>query len=304
MIAAVCLNPCIDRTVEIDAFVYGGMNRIRALRNDGSGKGVNVALAAHELGLEAACIGILPNENAAPVLSRLEDAGCRADFVRVPGGVRVNTKVINREDHVVTEINESGELVSADTMQAVIELVRAWSAKADILIMTGSLPPGCPADFYKTLMEACACRCILDAEGEKLTLGLAAHPFLIKPNQFELEAALGRALPEPADVLRGVREMNGDGMAVVSMGADGAVFSFEGAGWYAPRIPIEALSTVGAGDCMVAGMLYALERGMEPVEVFRHGVAGGTAGCMTPGTMLLRKEDFTQQLERVQLIKI
>lgn len=304
MIAAICLNPCVDRTVEIDGFAYGGMNRIQTVRSDGSGKGVNVALAARELGLDAACIGLLPKDGAEPVLSRLGAAGCEADFVRVEGSLRVNTKVRNRRDSVITEINESGASVSREALDAAVDQARRWGKRADILVMTGSLPPGCPADFYRTLIEASGGRCILDAEGEKLTLGLAAKPFLIKPNRYELEAALGEALPEPADVLRGARALFGGGMAVVSMGADGAVLSFGDKGRYAPRIPIEALSTVGAGDCMVAGMLYALDKGMEPIEVFRHGVAGGTAGCMTPGTMLLRAEDFFEQLKRVEIVSI
>jgi 6-phosphofructokinase 2 len=82
------------------------------------------------------------------------------------------------------------------------------------------------------------------------------------------------------------------------------VFSCGGEGYYAPRIPIEALSTVGAGDCMVAGMLYALQHNMPPKEVFRYAVAGGTAGCMTPGTMLLRRDDFFTMAEKVELVAI
>ncbi len=304
MIAAVCLNPCIDRMLGIDGFSYGGMNRIKKQRDDGSGKGVNVAIAVRELGMESVCIGILPEEGAEPVLARLSSAGCESDFVRVPGRVRVNTKLRNSVDGVVTEINESGAQTAPETLNKALDLVARWGSRCDAMVMTGSLPPGCPADFYAQLMRRSGARCVLDAEGEKLTLGLKANPVLIKPNRYELEIALGRALPEPQDVLAGIRKLAGDGMAAVSMGGDGAVFSYGGDGWYAPRVPIEALSTVGAGDCMVAGMLYALERGFAPEEVFRHGVAGGTAGCVTPGTELLRRQDFFELLKRVEIQRL
>ena len=112
MICAVCLNPCIDRTVEIDKFTYGGMNRILTSREDGCGKGVNVALVARELGMESACIGYLFEENGELISERLKEAGAQEDCIWLPGRVRTNMKVFDRENSRITEINESGAFIS------------------------------------------------------------------------------------------------------------------------------------------------------------------------------------------------
>ena len=108
MICSVCLNPCIDRTVEIDAFAYGGLNRIRASRSDGCGKGVNVALVAREMGMEASVIGFLFEENGRCIAERLESAGAGEDCIWLPGAVRTNLKVFDRSTARITEINEPG----------------------------------------------------------------------------------------------------------------------------------------------------------------------------------------------------
>ena len=165
MICAVCLNPCIDRTVEIDKFTYGGMNRILTSREDGCGKGVNVALVARQMGMESACIGYLFEDNGALISERLKDAGAGEDCIWLPGRVRTNMKVFDRENSRITEINESGAFISEADRARMIELVRDWAGRCDTMVFTGSLPPGCPADFYKTLMEATEgrCRCVLDA---------------------------------------------------------------------------------------------------------------------------------------------
>ena len=117
MICAVCLNPCIDRTVEIEEFTYAGMNRILTSRSDGCGKGVNVALASRELGMDSALIGYLYEDNGRRIADRLEDAGCAQDCIWLPGQVRTNLKIFDRKNKKITEVNESGERVSNDAQR-------------------------------------------------------------------------------------------------------------------------------------------------------------------------------------------
>ena len=164
MICSVCLNPCIDRTVEIDAFAYGGLNRIRASRSDGCGKGVNVALVAREMGMEASVIGFLFEENGRCIAERLESAGAGEDCIWLPGAVRTNLKVFDRSTARITEINEPGEQIPEEALERMVQKVREYAEICDTMVFTGSLPPGVPADFYRTLIEATAgrCRCVLD----------------------------------------------------------------------------------------------------------------------------------------------
>ena len=308
MICAVCLNPCIDRTVEIDKFTYAGMNRIQSSREDGCGKGVNVALVSKALGMESSCIGYLFNDNGALIADRLKAAGSEEACIWLPGKVRTNLKVFDRENAKITEINESGAYISEEAREKMIETVREYAGKCDTMVFTGSLPPGCPADFYKTLMEATEgkCKCVLDAEGEKLTEGMKAKPFLIKPNQYELELRVGRELKTVEEIKEAALECVAEGIAIVavSMGGDGAFITDGKTSLFAPIIPVKVRSTVGAGDCMVTGFLHGLALGEDLYGIFRRGVAAGTAQVTTEGTQLIDAALYEEMLEKVVIEEV
>ena len=127
------------------------------------------------------------------------------------------------------------------------------------------------------------CRCILDADGERLALGLEAHPYLIKPNRFELETMLGRELRSLADIRDAARTCidRGASVVAVSLGADGAMIVDGDEALYAPRMAVDVKSTVGAGDTMVAGFACGIIGDSTLEEMLRMGVAAATARCAT-----------------------
>ena len=189
-----------------------------------------------------------------------------------------------------------------------IEKVREYAGLSDIMVFTGSLPPGCPADFYKTLIEATEgkCRCVLDAEGEKLTRGMEAKPFLIKPNQYELELRVGRKLDSVQDIKEAALECvaEGIGIVAVSMGGDGAFITDGRESLFAPVLDVDVRSTVGAGDSMVTGFLHGIALGEGLAGIFRRGVAAGTAAVTTEGTQLMTKETYESLLGRVVIERV
>ena len=186
MITSISLNPSIDRTVTVDGLSVGGLNRVKSQTDVAAGKGVNVALAAAALGEESACIGFMYREGGSLFEQRLRAGGARSDFLWCDGAVRVNVKVFDRVKGEITELNSSGTPVTQAQLDEMTRLVARCARKADDLVLTGSLPPGCPADFYRTLAEVARkenCRVLLDADGDRLREGLKAKPFLIKPNR-------------------------------------------------------------------------------------------------------------------------
>ncbi len=181
MITAVTLNPCNDKAVKVQRFTYGGMNRIVDSRLDGSGKGVNVAVALRRIGSPSACIGILQESQGHVIIKRLERERIPHAFIMQEGEVRLNQKIIDLSTGFITEVNESGTPVTAEILEKVLELVREHARTSDLMVFTGSLPPACPADFYRTLVEAAkgeGARCVLDAEGDRLAAGLEAKPYM------------------------------------------------------------------------------------------------------------------------------
>ena len=282
MIVVVSLNPSIDRTVELDSFCYGGMNRVRRSFDVGAGKAINVAVAAAVPSMDLVCIGLLPRDNGDLITSRLSDRGCSWDFLPVDGAVRINTKIVDRATGLVTELNEAGVEWRSSDQEAVKALVSRYRDPDAFFVFTGRLPPGCPVDFYRQLMELCGGHCVVDAEGEALLSALDAKPCLIKPNLFELENTVGRPLPTREDIVAAALELThrGAGLVAVSLGKDGAILTDGSQTVEAAGIPVVVRSTVGAGDSMVAGMVLAMHRGLGIEDILHAGIAAGTAACI------------------------
>lgn len=304
MITTVCLNPSFDKTVEVDALAPGQVNRIRTSRTDVGGKGVNVAVVARRLQMEAQVIGLAGEDGVSRIRTALDAEGVQHAFLPVEGAVRVNTKVVSLDGSGVTELNEPGPVVSAEDLAGFFALAREKAAASDAVVITGSLPPGCPAGTYRELIRALSgTRCILDVGGNELLLGLEAKPFLVKPNHHELAAALRTELRTMEDIRRGARSLMDAGAqnVVVSLGKDGAMYVGPEGAFYAPEIPVEVHSTVGAGDALVGGLLYGLTKSGSMREAFRSGVAAGTASVMTEGTQLVVPDDFHRLLGQVHI---
>ena len=308
MITTICMNPCFDRTVEVDTLQISRVNRIRNARDDLGGKGINVAVVAGRLGLDVQCIGIMGNDGSAELSGLMDREGLRHRFLTVPGRVRTNMKIYSRDGQGVTELNEPGAAVDDSILRDFFDLTRQETASSEIVVMTGSLPPGCPEGTYRDLMNALdGKKCILDTEGKELELAAkGAKPYLIKPNLRELETTLGIELR----TIRAIRDAAllfirlGVEHAVVSMGEMGAMYVSERKTLFAPALRIEAKSTVGAGDAMIGGMLMGYEKTGDMAKAFRYGIAAGAASVMTEGTQLIVRSDFEKLLAQVKVQEV
>lgn len=309
MITSVSLNPSIDRTLTVDGFTPGGLNRVISSSDVAAGKGINVALTVSALGLDAECVGFMYRDSAPLFEKRLMVNSTAYDFIWLDGEARTNIKVFDQAAGVVTELNESGREIDGDSLQRMTELVCAHAENSDYLILTGSLPPGCQPDYYATLIDAVeglGCRCVLDADGERLKRGLEARPFMIKPNRFELETMTGRKLDSVAEIRDAARHYIHQGVEVVavSLGADGAIILRGEDALYAPKLNIEVKSTVGAGDSMVAGLIAGFMADNDLEETFRMGMACATARCMTEGYRILDRTVYRAVMDMVKIERI
>lgn len=308
MITTICLNPCFDKTVNVDQLLPGQVNRIRDTRVDLGGKGINVAVVAKRLGLDVRCIGIMGENGSAELTGLMNAEGLKHRFITIPGHIRTNMKVYSMDGQGVTELNEPGTPLDTETIRTFTEMAREATADSDMVVLTGSLPPGCPEGTYRDLMVALdGKRCILDTEGKELELASkGACPFLIKPNLRELEATLGIELR----TMRTIRDAAllfirlGVQHAVVSMGAMGAMYISAEKTLFAPSLRVETKSTVGAGDAMIGGMLLGYEIEKDMSRAFRYGIAAGAASVMTEGTQLIVREDFENLLDQVKVQEV
>lgn len=269
-LVTVTLNAAVDQTLECPGFAAGAVNRVAAQTFTAGGKGINVAaFLAGRAGRagRVTATGFLGSDNAAPFEALFRERGIEDRCLRLPGGSRVNIKVVDRlgpEGPRVTDINLPGLVVPEAALSRLVDELDALARDSRWFVLAGSVPAGVPEDFYAEMvcrLKARGCSVAVDASGAPLRRAVAARPDLIKPNQHELRELLGAPLllEERAQVVRAAREIqrSGVGLVVVSLGADGAMFVDAERALLAVPPPIDVASTVGAGDAMVAGVLAA-----------------------------------------------
>jgi 1-phosphofructokinase len=302
MIVTVTPNPSIDRTVTLATpLTRGAVQRVSSVTSEPGGKGVNVARALTLAGLEA--VAVLPAAGNDPLVTALHAGAVPFRCVPITDPVRTNL-AITEPDGTTTKLNERGAALDATALDALTRSVVASAETASWVVLSGSLPPGIPDDWYAEIVALLAphdCRVAVDTSEGPLTALAAsfdrAAPDLIKPNAEELASLVGEsadtlesavAQGDPEPVVSAARQLVGRGVRAVlaTLGAAGAVLVDDTGGWMATPPPIVPRSTVGAGDASLAGYVRAEVGGAEPPERLRMAVAYGSAAAALPGSAL------------------
>jgi 1-phosphofructokinase len=298
MILTVTLNPSVDRAVFLRELKVGDTNRVVRTETDAGGKGVNLSRVLRELGGETVATGFLGGGPGAYICKVLETQGVPHCFVEVAGDTRTNVSVEDAQQNPPTTLNESGPQVSADDIERLFTRVREYLPKLSWLAMGGSLPPGAPPDTFRKLVEIAReanVKTLVDADGDAMRHAMAARPDFIKPNEKEASRLLDREISGRNDAIQAALELyqqlgGGDKIVVVSRGAGGAVLAC-GEGQFDGMTPnVEMRSTIGCGDSMLGGMLWAIGHDKPLEEAFRWGLSAGAATAATDGTEIARQE--------------
>jgi len=301
MIVTLTLNPSVDRTVEVETLERGEVMRALSVRVDPGGKGINVsrALAAH--GLPTRAVVTVGGAEGEHLVTLLRDTGIEIVPVPIQGAIRSNITVAE-PDGTTTKFNEPGAQLSAEELASVITAVRTAVDSADWLVASGSLPAGTPPAFYADLVQMVAgsgTRVAVDTSGPALEAVLAAGPTLVKPNRSELAEVTDRRLVTIADVIEAasrLRELGAEAV-LASLGADGAVLVDDAGaihGW-TPAVP--PLSSVGAGDAMLAGFLAG---GGTGADALVEALAWGAAAVLQPGSGMPSPRDINRTAARLE----
>lgn len=302
MIVTVTPNPSLDRTLEVPDLVRGAVLRASGGRVDPGGKGVNVsrALAAHGI---ATC-AVLPAGGAegAQLVDLLSAAGVGVSLVPVTGATRANVSVVE-PDGTVTKLNESGPALTAAELDQVVKAAVAAvdDEAATWLVVSGSLPPGAPADWCGRLVRRLTghrVRVAVDSSGAPLVQALAARPHLVKPNREELAEATGLPVTTVGEAARAARVLldRGAHAVLASLGADGALLLQADGCWYG-RAPVASpVSSVGAGDATLAGFLAG---GGEGAAALAEALAWGAAAVSLPGSRMPTSSELDRSVVHV-----
>ncbi|OCB08582.1 1-phosphofructokinase [Mycolicibacterium porcinum] len=320
MIITVTPNPSLDRTVTLSApLTRGAVQRVDSVTVEPGGKGINVARALTLA--DVAAEAVLPAADSDPLLSGLRALDVRFTGVPIAGPVRTNL-AITESDGTTTKLNERGAVVDAGALEALTRCVLAKAQDASWVVLSGSLPPGIPLDWYAQVVSLLApldCRVAVDTSEAPLAALAAAFevaaPDLIKPNAEELAdlagvpaadledaAAQGDMSPvvsaSQALVARGV------GAVLATLGAAGAVLVDGSGAWLATPPPIVPRSTVGAGDSSLAGYLRAAVAGADAPQRLQMAVAYGSAAAALPGSALPGPAQLDLDAVRTHSVKV
>lgn len=260
-VATITLNTAYDLVGRLKRIELGEVNSVETLGLFPAGKGINVAKVLKDLGVQVAVGGFLGKDNVGDFEHLFQTQGLEDKFQRVAGKTRINVKITETEADV-TDLNFLGYEINEADWRHFVESSLAYCQQFDLVAVCGSLPRGVTPELFAQwlrLLHQAGIKVVLDTSNQALQAGLTAKPWLVKPNHRELEAWVGHALNSLDEIIAAGKKLQAQGIAnvVISMGAEGSLWlSDNGIVQAQPPKCENVVSTVGAGDSMVAGLIY------------------------------------------------
>jgi 1-phosphofructokinase family hexose kinase len=290
VIVAAGLTPAWQHILRFERLRAGEVNRAAEAHWCASGKVFNVGIALAHLGAECRAISPLGADVAERVRAEFAGAGLQASLVPQAGPTRVCTTLLDDATRAVTELVENARPLAPEILEAFRDEFSIYALAAKVVVLSGSLPAGTPPEYYLELMERTIGQVVLDARGPELLTALALRPAFVKPNREELAQTLGRPLDDDRALLAGMRELNERGAkwVVVTEGAKAVwLASADAAYRLEPLRVAKVVNPIGCGDCLAAGLAWALSLGRGPVDCVRIGIAcaAQNAAALLPGRL-------------------
>lgn len=303
-IVTITLNPAIDKSTTVPALVPERKLKCSTPVFEPGGGGVNVARAIMQLGGEANAVYLGGGHSGRFFESLLHAAGVPGVLVPIAGHTRENLIITDNTSRAQYRLNMPGPAVDSYEWEHLLEVIRGMEGIA-YLVASGSLSPGIPPDIFASFSAIAAikgARFIVDTSGLALKEALREGAYLVKPNIRELAGFAGVSTlntMEIVDVAKQIINSNRSKIVVVSMGETGAMLVTADLSVMIPAPGVRRVSTVGAGDSMLAGIVHSLYEGKDILESVQFGVACGTAATLNPGTALCKKADALVLFEEI-----
>lgn len=305
-ILTLTMNPTIDVSSRVGQVIPEKKLRCDAPRYEPGGGGVNVSRAIKKLDGESFALYLAGGANGQLLQDLLDKEEIENHPFSIQADTRQNIIIREKSSDQQFRFGMPGPDVQEDEWKRCLDELRDLLPDYEYLVASGSLPRGVPQDFYARVAKIgrqTDTRVIVDTKGDQLAPAVEQGLFMIKPNMRELESIAGQSIETDAEmekVAHDILERKKCRAIVVSLGAGGALalFDDEHKNVRSPTVPIK--SKVGAGDSMVAGIVFSLSWGKSMLQSVKYGVAAGAAAVMTPGTELCQKKDVERLFEKLQ----
>ncbi len=303
MIYTVTFNPALDYVMKVENLGFDDINRTYGEELYYGGKGINVSIILSRLGIENTALGFKGGFTGDKLQQMLDDDGIKNDFIRLKNGnTRINVKIKYDKEF---DINACGPEISEDEMQALFNKIDAFK-DGDTIILAGSVPKSLPSDIYEKILERLANKninSVVDSTGDLLLNVLKYHPFLIKPNNFELGELFDTEIKTEEDIVKYACKLQDAGArnVLVSRGKDGALLVDENKKIYKVGIiQGKPLNSVGCGDSMVAGFIAGFIKTKDYSYSLKLGSACSNATAFCYG--LAEKSEIQEAFDKIEVI--
>ncbi len=309
MIITVTPNPAVDKSITVDNLKVDKVNRTSSIRLDAGGKGINVSKVINSLGYESIAMGIVGGGTGEFIKEQIESLGIKTDFVSASANTRTNLKIYDSVNKTYTDINEAGEDVGEQVFNDLYDKLLKKANSGDIVVLAGRATADIDENAFALWTEKLSqngVKVIVDMDGDRLKKAIEKKPYAIKPNEFELAEIYCLKDVEIQTLANQAIKIaqNQVELVVVSLGARGSLFVRGDECIMASGPKVDAVSTVGAGDSVTAGIAISLDNGYSLEELARFATAIGTAKVMCAGSSPPSKEQVNGYLEQITVQKI
>lgn len=308
-IATVTLNPAFDLVGRVPRIELGEVNTVETLGLYPAGKGINVAKVLADLGTHLSVSGFLGQDNQGDFVQAFQQNGIDDQFYRIAGKTRINVKITETAADV-TDLNFLGFEICTSDWVKFTALSQRWHEQFDLVAVCGSLPRGVsPSQFAEWLqsLKSQGLKVVLDSSHAALSDGLKAQPWLVKPNHRELEIWANRPLANKDEIIDAATQLRAEGIenVIISMGEQGSIWlNQEGVLQAQPPRCENVVSTVGAGDSMVAGLIYGLSQGWDKAQTLRFASATSALAVSQSNVGISDRQALVDIAEQVKLTVI
>ena len=302
MIYTLTLNPAIDYYMSIENFQLGSLNLLEEGYTLPGGKGINVSKVLKNFSVESKALGFVGGFTGDYIKKHLNEYEIESDFIELQENTRINIKLKTKDSE--TEIAGKSPTISRENVK---ELLKKFEEikKDDVVILSGSVPNSISKSIYADIIKLLPkdCKVILDTRGLHFVEGLKEGVFLTKPNNHELEEFFNRKLNNIEEIIQAGKDLQalGSKNVLISLGKDGSILITEKEVYIGNAPQGKLISSVGAGDSMVAGVVYGIAKGMTLEDSYKYGIASGSSTAFSEG--LTTFEGMNSLLNKIEIKK-
>ena len=304
MIYTLTLNPAVDYYIDINNFEEGELNKVNNAYTLAGGKGINVSKVLKNFNVESTALGFCGGFTGDYIKKHLKEYGIKESFIYLEEDTRINIKLKTKKTE--TEIAGKSPNISKEKVNELLNYIKNNVKENDVLVLSGSVPNSIESSIYKDVISNANknIRVILDARDEAFKIGLKEKVFLTKPNKKELGEYFNKKIESTEEIIKYARELIKEGSenVIVSLGKDGSVLITKDEAYIGNAPDGKLISSVGAGDSMVAGIVYGISNNLSIVDSYKYAIASGSSTACSE--MLTTFENMKKFLENVEIKKI